>query len=100
MVFDIVATTAITYNYELVYYRELPALSSTNTTNFLTSRYPSMLRKALMYKAYEFQEDDRRAVVFETKAKAEIFETEKEKDLEFMGSDMQANIPGGEFSYY
>ena len=39
-----------------------------------------------------------RAVVYETKAKSEIFEVEKEKDLEFLGVDMQANVPGGELN--
>lgn len=99
MVFDIFASTDITYNYTLLYYRNMPALSSTNLTNFLTDRYPALLRKTCMYKAYEFQEDDRRAVVYEAKAEKEIFETEKEKDLEYMGSNMQANIPGGEFTH-
>lgn len=100
IVFDTYAPSGTTYNYELVYFRELTALSSSNLTNFLTTRYPGLFRKVCMMLAYEFQEDDKRAVVYENKAMREIFETEKEKDLEFMGVDMQANIPGGEFSYY
>lgn len=100
IVFDIYAPTDITYNYLLLYFRSLPPLSSSNTTNFLTDRYPSLLRKALMSKAYEFQEDDKRAVVYEGKADKEIYNVEKEKDLEYLGSDMQVNVAGGEFTYY
>jgi hypothetical protein len=45
----------------LLYYKTPTALSASNETNFLTSRYPSLLRYACMAKAYEYGKDDRAA---------------------------------------
>lgn len=41
------------YSGILLYYGQPAALSGSNTTNFLTTRYPSLLRYACMAKAYE-----------------------------------------------
>lgn len=40
-----------------VYYRSLPLLSPTNPTNFLTRRYPHLLRRACMIGVHEFLKD-------------------------------------------
>lgn len=45
----------------LLYYALPTALSSSNETNFLTTRYPSLLRYACMAKAYEHMKDGARA---------------------------------------
>lgn len=45
----------------LLYYKTPTALSGSNETNFLTSRYPSLLRYACMTKAYEHQKDAKAA---------------------------------------
>lgn len=42
----------------LLYYKTPTALSGSNETNFLTSRYPSLLRYACMAKAYEHMKND------------------------------------------
>lgn len=48
---DVSAVAA--FSGELMYYALPAVLSGTNTTNFLTTRYPSLLRYACMMKAYE-----------------------------------------------
>lgn len=45
------------FDYTLYYYQALPALSVSNTTNFLTTRYPTLLRRVCMMFAYEFLKD-------------------------------------------
>jgi hypothetical protein len=45
-------------NCNLQYFKALPILSSTNTTNFLTSRYPHLLRKACTAQAWDFMRND------------------------------------------
>ena len=45
----------------LLYYKTPTALSGSNETNFLTNRYPSLLRYACMAKAYEHMQDGRAA---------------------------------------
>ena len=48
----------IAYPYALTYYQQPAPLSATNTTNFLTSTYPRMMRCALMAAACEFVKDN------------------------------------------
>ena len=45
------------FDYTLYYYQALPALSVSNETNFLTVRYPTLLRRVCMMFAYEFLKD-------------------------------------------
>lgn len=45
-------------NYKLNYYRAKPLLSSTNQSNFLTARYPKLIRVATTAAAAEFMKDD------------------------------------------
>jgi hypothetical protein len=42
----------------LQYFRSLPVLSSANPTNFLTNRYPHLLRKACTAQAWDFMRND------------------------------------------
>jgi len=44
--------------YDLVYYKQPTLLSTTNTTNFLTNRYPNILRKGCQAGAASFKQDD------------------------------------------
>lgn len=46
-----------TYLYTLYYYQQPVALSTSNTTNFLTSTYPRLVRVACMTAAAEFMKD-------------------------------------------
>ena len=43
---------------ELMYFKSLPLLSVTNQTNFLTSRYPHLIRPACLVRAAAFQRDE------------------------------------------
>lgn len=43
---------------KLQYYQSLPLLSSSNLTNFLTSRYPQLMRTACLAAAADFMKDD------------------------------------------
>lgn len=54
--FDCAADSDLTY--ECLYYRSLPLLASGNQTNFLTARYPSLLRTACLAMAADFRKDD------------------------------------------
>jgi hypothetical protein len=45
-------------NCNLQYFRSPPLLSSANPTNFLTSRYPHLLRKACTAQAWDFMRND------------------------------------------
>jgi hypothetical protein len=45
------------YPYILVYYQNIPALSATNTTNFLTTYYSRLVRAAVMCIASEWAKD-------------------------------------------
>jgi hypothetical protein len=54
--FDVAA--AQQYQGHLGYFRSLPLLSHTNPSNFLTNRYPQLVRKACQVAAADFMEDD------------------------------------------
>lgn len=57
------------FDYTLYYWQALPPLSVSNPTNFLTTRYPTLLRRVCMMFAYEFLKDwtafDKQAVLAE-----------------------------------
>jgi hypothetical protein len=55
IVFDAVCDKA--YPFTLYYYQQPLALSGTNTTNFLTTTYPRLMRCACMVGASEFMKD-------------------------------------------
>ena len=48
------------------YYKSLPILSTTNTTNWFTDNYPELLLAASLYEALLWLKDDVRAQVWET----------------------------------
>jgi hypothetical protein len=45
------------YTGKMIYYRSLAALSPTNLSNFLTDRYPTLLRKACLMIAYDHMKE-------------------------------------------
>jgi hypothetical protein len=75
------------YPFRARYYRQLPALSASNTTNVLTSKFPTLLRFACMASANSFMKDDEEKTYWEAKAAAEIAEIKIESDLEMQGLD-------------
>lgn len=50
-----------------IYYQRLPALSATNTTNWLTTNAPSLLLFGALCEAEPFMRNDQRIMVWETK---------------------------------
>lgn len=47
----------LAYPYAISYYQQPPALSVSNTTNFLTTYYPRMLRAAILAEAVEYTKE-------------------------------------------
>jgi hypothetical protein len=65
----------------LMYYKQPDALSASNETNFLTRRYPSLLRMACMAHAYEHMKDTPRAREYLGLAMAKLEEARQADDL-------------------
>lgn len=58
----------------LLYYKLPAALSVSNTTNFLTTRYPSLLRYACLARAYEHMKDAQSAQQYDLRAMGALAE--------------------------
>lgn len=54
--FDVALVDPITF--KLLYYRSKPLLSASNPTNFLTNRYPLLMRKACQAASADYMKDD------------------------------------------
>lgn len=65
----------------LVYWRRLPALSVSNTTNFLTNRYPLLLRAACLAQGFAFKKEANLASENRQMAADLIFSANAEYDL-------------------
>ena len=65
----------------MMYYAQPAALSVSNETNFLTTRYPTLLRHALMGKAYEHMKDPPRAQEYLQYAEMNIAEAMRTNDM-------------------
>ena len=70
MWFDIALTAA--FGGDLLYYKQPTELSGSNETNFLTTRYPTILRHACESFAYEHMKDPARSLEFRKLVEAEI----------------------------
>lgn len=68
------------------YYRRPAPLSPTNQTNFLTNRYPTLLRRACMMFAYEHQQDFDRAARTEASVNQMLFDANVEADIALNGA--------------
>lgn len=77
------------YTTRLVIYKQPTALSGSNLTNFLTSRYPRLLRCACLAFASEFLKNTKTMNDWLAKAQAEIDEINIENDM--AAGDMQAD---------
>jgi hypothetical protein len=77
---DVKCTTA--FSGQLMYYAQpAPLAASTNETNFLTRRYPTLLRTACVAKAYEWMKDTQAAVAELTKTQGYINEAAVTNDM-------------------
>ncbi len=74
-----------TYATRMVHYQALAPLDGGNPTNFLTSRYPRLLRCACMWLANEWMKDDAEKNYWATITQGLIDEANQEADLDRMG---------------
>lgn len=89
--FEVVVDKA--YPYRLDYYAALEALGPTNTTNFLTDEYPTLLRCACLFKAAEFLRAERDRAYWANQALREIAEADIESDkAQFEGADLEITV--------
>jgi len=79
---------------ELLYYRSLPLLSSTNQTNFLTDRYPNLMRSACQTAAADYMKDDPEYNKGLTRLQMLISRIQQADDLEYRGADIYTETPG------
>lgn len=89
--FDCAFTTQTTCG--LLYYQSLPLLTVSNTTNFLTNRYPQMLRTACMASAADFMKDDSEYQKLVTRLQAVIARADVESDLGLRGAEIMTENP-------
>lgn len=73
------------YAYRLVYFAIPAALSASNSTNFLTSRAPRLIRAACLMMANEYLKDEDERAWWEVRALAEIETLNQESDFEMRG---------------
>lgn len=82
------------YPYDLLYYRGLPALSTStgSDTNFLTNKAPYLLRSAILMMANDFLKDDQEKVYWESKAEKEIERLNVENEIGMKNADMTVQV--------
>lgn len=90
--FDAAADTA--FQGRLLYYRSPPLLSAANPTNFITSRYPTLIRAATMASAASYMKDDEEEQKWMQKLSALIDATNAESDLMYRGAEFGTDTPG------
>lgn len=81
------------YTMHLLYYRSLPLLSSTNQTNFLTSRYPQLMRTACQGAAADFMKDGGEYQKCLTRLQAIIQDIRIDNDGQYRGMELDTETP-------
>lgn len=74
------------------YYHRPAALSPSNTTNFLTFRYPTLLRRACMIFAYEHRQDWQQMGTYQGLVQEAIDRASIEADTDLAGAIFDADI--------
>jgi hypothetical protein len=87
------AAFAQQYTGSLLYFRSLPLLSATNLSNFLTNRYPHVLRTACVTSAADFMKDDAEYNKGYARLQVLIQRVQVEYDLLLRGADIQTENP-------
>lgn len=78
---------------KLQYFQSLPLLSATNLTNFLTNRYPHLLRTACMASAASFMKDDGEYQKNLAALQGMVAQTSIENDMAMRGMEFDQDIP-------
>lgn len=94
------AAFQIGYVGRLLYFRRPPLLSATSPTNFLTSRYPRLIREATNAAAASFMKDDNEEQKALTKLGQLIESTNAESDLSYRGAELYTETPGSSGEAY
>lgn len=77
---------------KLVGYKTPTVLSASNETNFLTSRYPHLLRVACVTQAYDFMSNMAKYQSNMTLLSALIEKTNAESDLSYRGAEFEVGV--------
>jgi hypothetical protein len=80
-------------NYQLQYYQSLPLLSSTNQSNFLTNRYPQLMRTACVAAAADFMKDDNEYQKGMQRLQQMIMQISVENDMQYRGMELDTETP-------
>lgn len=83
--------------FRLMVFKSLPLLSPSNPTNFLTNRYPQLVRVAGMAAAASFMKDDNEYTKHTTALGQMIQAANAESDLGYRGADLYTETPGGHY---
>lgn len=79
---------------QMNYYQSLALLSASNTTNFLTTRYPQVMREACMASAADFQKDSTEYQKHMTTLGAKIQRAQVENEMgEMRGLELDFDTP-------
>lgn len=68
------------FDYVLNYYKKIPALNSTDTTNWLLTDHSDLYLAGAMYYAHLFLMDEKRALLFKAQAENIMRELEEQRD--------------------
>lgn len=79
--------------FKLLYYRSPKPLSATILTNWLTVRYPKLLRVACMAAAADYMKDDAEYNKHVTALTALVGSTAAENDLQYRGAEFGTDTP-------
>lgn len=85
--FDCKSSQTTTVTFQSLYYKLPTALGAGNQTNFLTTRYPHLLRQTLIAMAYAFLKNDEGEKSAMAKAIGFIQSANEEADLSRRGAD-------------
>jgi len=78
---------------KLQYYQSLPLLSSTNQSNFLTNRYPQLMRVATTTAAADFMKDDAEYQKGMARLQAIVQRISVENDMSMRGMEIESDTP-------
>lgn len=78
---------------KLQYFQSLPLLSSSNPSNFLTDRYPQLMRQACMAAAADFMQDDAEYQKKVTRLGPMIQKVSEENDMMMRGMELDTETP-------
>ena len=91
--FDTAFDTATTF--KQLYFKAPGLLSAANPTNFLTNRYPFLIRKATMCAAADFMKDTEEYNKELTALTTMIQAIAAENDMMYRGAEIETDTPGG-----